>query len=121
MREITPELLADLAKVGWFKEAHLSILARADFRCEYCRQDLLASFNECFNAQLDHISPKSKGGSGEESNLAACCTTCNSLKWTYAPHGDNRVARTADAARYIREQRKVQKEMWNRYRELLGR
>ena len=72
MKETTPELLAELVKVGWFKEPHLSVLVRTDFRCEYCGQDLLASFNDCFNAQLDHIHPKSKGGSDEKSNLAAC-------------------------------------------------
>lgn len=121
MKETTPELLAELVKVGWFKEPHLSVLARADFRCEYCGQDLLASFNDCFNAQLDHIHPKSKGGSDEKSNLAACCTTCNSLKWDYAPRGDNRDERLADAGRYVREQCKVQGVMWNRYRELMGR
>jgi len=121
MKEITPELLAELAKVGWFKEPHLSVLARADFRCEYCGQDLLTSFNDWFNAQLDHIQPKSKGGSGETPNLAACCTTCNSLKWDYAPRGDNRNERVADAGRYVCEQRKVQGVMWNRYRQLMER
>jgi 5-methylcytosine-specific restriction endonuclease McrA len=121
MKEKTPELLAELAKVGWFKELHLSVLVCADFRCEYCGQDLLASFNECFNAQLDHIHPKSKGGSDEKSNLAVCCTTCNSLKWNYVPCGDNRDDRLADAGRYVREQRKVQEEMGSRYRELVRR
>ena len=121
MKETTTELLAELAKVGWFKEPHLSVLVPADSRCEYCGQDLLASFDECFNVQLGHIHPKSKGGPDEKSNLAACCTTCNSLKWDYAPRGDKRDERVADAARYVREQRNIQGAMWTKYRELMGR
>ena len=121
MKETIPELLAEFAKVGWFKAPHLSVLVRADFRCEYCGLDLLASFNDCFNAQLDHIHPRSKGGSNEESNFAACCTTCNSLKWDYVPCGEDRDERLADAGRYVREQREVQGLKWNRYRELTRR
>ena len=91
MTQVTPELIVDLLQVGGFKtELMVSILARADFRCEYCGQDLLASLTECFNAQADHIIPRSKGGPNAESNFAACCTTCNSLKWTYVPISESR-------------------------------
>ena len=121
MKGTTPDLIEELMKVGWFKEPHISILARADFRCEYCGQDLLATFNDCFNAQVDHICPKAEDGSELESNLAACCTTCNSLKWTYTPHGENRDERLADAAVHVQEQRRVQKVNWIKYRELMGR
>lgn len=98
-KEIKPELLSKPAEVGWCRNPLLSILVRADFKCEYCGLDFLASFNECFNVQLDHIQPRSNGGSEEESNLAACCTTCNSLKWAYVPRGNNRQERIAEASR----------------------
>ncbi|HEY2972623.1 MAG TPA: HNH endonuclease signature motif containing protein [Pyrinomonadaceae bacterium] len=89
--EVTPELLAELSKVGWIKDQLLLlVLARADFRCEYCGQDLVASFNDCFNAQKDHLVPKVKGGAENDENLAACCITCNALKWDYVPQGDCR-------------------------------
>ena len=121
MKSITPELIKELEKVGWFKEPNLSILAHAHFRCEYCGEDFLARFNECFHAQLDHIYPKSKGGSDEPSNLAAACVTCNALKWDYTPTGETRAEQIADAASYIQEQRKVEEAKWNRYRDLMGR
>ena len=121
MNSITPELIAELENVGWFKEVHLSILAHANFRCEYCGEDFLARFNECFHAQLDHIYPKSKGGSNEASNLAAACVTCNALKWDYVPAGETRAEQIADAARYIAEQRKTEEDKWNQYRDLMER
>ena len=111
----------EFLKVGWFRERQLSVLLRADFRCEYCGQDLLARFNECFNAQSDHIVPKSKGGDESESNLAACCITCNSLKWDFVPDGESREERIGDAARYVREQREAQEALWRKCRELMGR
>ena len=119
MKSITLELIEELKEVGWFKELHLSMLANADFRCEYCGEDFLARFNECFHAQLDHVYPKSKGGSDEPSNLAAACVTCNALKWDYTPSGKTRAEQIADAARYIQEQRRVEEEKWNKYRELM--
>lgn len=121
MKEATPEMLAELARVGSFKEPHLSALIRADFRCEYCGQDLLVSWKECFNAQLDHIQPKSKGGSDEESNLAVTCITCNSLKWDYVPCGRDRDEKLSDAGSYVRKQRNFQEEAWSKYRMLTGR
>lgn len=117
----TARLITELSAVGWFKESQLSVMLPADFRCEYCGQDLLASFNECFNAQSDHIVPKSKGGADTEWNLAACCTTCNSLKWDYVPHGESRDERIADAARYVHEQRQAQEVLWRKCRALMGR
>ena len=115
------EAIANLVAVGWFKEPHISVLLSADFRCEYCGHDLLSTFNDCFNAQADHIYPRSKGGSEEVSNLAASCTTCNSLKWDYVPIGEDRAEQIADAARYVLEQRKDQEASWIKYRELIGR
>jgi 5-methylcytosine-specific restriction endonuclease McrA len=119
MKQITPEVIAELRQVGWFKELHLSMLAKADFRCEYCGEDFLARFNECFHAQLDHITPKSKGGSDDPYNLAAACVTCNALKWDYTPTGKTREERIADAARYIRAQREAEEEKLSRYREIM--
>lgn len=120
---ITSELVPELLRVGgWFKGKSLvTVLTRADFRCEYCSQDLMSSFNECFNAQTDHIIPKSKGGSEEESNLAACCSTCNVLKWEYVPPGDSRQERVAAASKYVSEKRKEHEVFWNKYRRILKR
>lgn len=118
--EVTPELLTALHEVGWFKgKLLLRVLARADFRCEYCGQDLIASFNECFNAQKDHVVPQKLGGKDVEENLAACCLTCNALKWDYEPQGHTREEKVADAARHIQEERAKQKTLWDKYRKLI--
>ena len=117
---VTPELLAKLTEVGWIKDKLLLlVLARADFRCEYCGQDLVASFNDCFNAQKDHLVPRVKGGHDADQNLAASCLTCNALKWDYIPLGDTREAKLADARKYITEKRKEQEAFWNKYRVLM--
>lgn len=44
-------------------------------RCAYCGKEL------DYNAvTLDHVIPKSKGGTREESNLYPACQKCNGLK-----------------------------------------
>jgi len=52
-----------------------SVLARAKHRCELCgvSADVKA-------LDVDHIVPRSKGGSDDESNLQALCYTCNRAK-----------------------------------------
>lgn len=43
-------------------------------RCGYCGEVLDYFLN---NYSLDHIVPRSMGGSDKESNLRACCRQCN--------------------------------------------
>lgn len=50
------------------------VRARAGDRCEICRMHQAlqgATFH------VDHVVPRSRGGSDEEDNLALCCPTCN--------------------------------------------
>lgn len=68
MKSIGPELIAELVKVGWWKEPSLLIFARADFRCEYCGLDLLTTFKDCFNARLQH---RSAVGASQSADAAA--------------------------------------------------
>lgn len=49
------------------------ILLRDEFRCSYC--GAIAN-------QVDHITPVEHGGTDEDSNLTAACTTCNLRKGT---------------------------------------
>jgi len=60
------------------------VAARARHRCEYCRAPE-AVFN--FPFEVEHILPQSQGGTGEESNLALACRSCNLRK------SDHRVGR----------------------------
>ena len=48
-----------------------NIFIRDSYACQYCSNDA---------ESIDHIIPKSKGGSHEWSNVVACCKKCNLLK-----------------------------------------
>ena len=48
-----------------------NIFIRDSFTCQYCGDSA---------ESIDHIMPKSKGGSHEWSNVVACCKKCNLLK-----------------------------------------
>lgn len=57
---------------------HYSVVARrAGHRCEYCHAPE-AVFN--FPFDVEHIVPKSQGGSDDESNLCLACRACNLRK-----------------------------------------
>ncbi len=51
------------------------VLSRARLRCELCGVS-----NDYKALQVDHIVPRNKGGSDDESNLQALCYTCNAMK-----------------------------------------
>ena len=55
-----------------------AVFARDDWTCQYCgsRSDLT----------VDHVIPRSKGGSSEWENIVACCATCNRRKADRLPH-----------------------------------
>lgn len=65
-----------------------AVAARADHRCEYCQ---LPNRGQVATFPIDHVIPKSAGGSNEPDNLALTCPHCNSHKWT-ATHGDDPAA-----------------------------
>ena len=54
------------------------IAAAAHHRCEYCQ-----TAQKISGAQMhtEHITPASRGGRPEESNLCLACAWCNSFKW----------------------------------------
>jgi 5-methylcytosine-specific restriction endonuclease McrA len=64
------------AKGCWIrKEKRLAIYIRDNFKCCYCEKDLRNVTASDVN--LDHIVPKSYGGSNNESNLITSCKSCN--------------------------------------------
>jgi len=52
---------------------------RAGNRCEYClsHQEYILG-----RLQVDHLVPRSKGGTDDTSNLCLACELCNQYKWT---------------------------------------
>jgi len=62
-----------------------AVSARAGRRCEYCRAPE-AIFNLQF--EVEHIVPRSRGGSDGIENLALACRSCNLLKSDFQSGND---------------------------------
>lgn len=56
------------------------IFVRDGFRCQYCAKRFAPTL-----LTLDHIVPRSRGGSDEPENLAASCIPCNQRKGNRTP------------------------------------
>ena len=56
------------------------VIARADYRCEYCR---VPAYLSNFDYHIEHIIGLQHGGPNTQSNLAYCCSTCN---WKKGPN-----------------------------------
>ena len=56
------------------------VMARADYRCEYCR---VAEYLSSFEYHIEHIISLQHGGPNTEINLAYCCSPCN---WKKGPN-----------------------------------
>lgn len=51
------------------------IMAKTEHRCAYCGKKL--HYKDC---TIDHVHPRSQGGSDDLDNLVACCFFCNQAK-----------------------------------------
>ena len=54
-----------------WKDQRIRVLKRDNYTCAYCGLDA---------NQVDHIIPRSAGGSHDLDNLVACCKPCNTRK-----------------------------------------
>ena len=59
-------------------ELKAAVAVRANEQCEYCQHQ--SQFSES-SFSIDHIIPRSKGGSDDSENLAYCCQGCNNRKY----------------------------------------
>ena len=57
------------------------VSTRAGHRCEFCH---LPVRGQVATFPIDHIVPRTAGGTNELSNLALTCPHCNAHKWTAA-------------------------------------
>ena len=69
----------------WIRPAkRLAIYIRDEFRCLSCNRDLRDAAPVEIN--LDHLIPRSEGGTNDASNLVTACKRCNSARgakrWT---------------------------------------
>jgi 5-methylcytosine-specific restriction endonuclease McrA len=67
-------------KNEWEKlsEDHLKIAESQDFRCKYCKADLLATPEAFASSEWDHFIPRARGGKDEVFVLS--CHLCNRVK-----------------------------------------
>jgi len=60
----------------WIRaDKRLAIYLRDRFACIYCLRDLHDA--DPADITLDHVTPKSDGGTNSETNLVTCCRHCN--------------------------------------------
>jgi hypothetical protein len=71
------------------------VAARAGHRCEYCH---LPTRGQVATFPIDHVTPKTVGGTTDVENLALTCPHCNAYKWT-ATDGPDPVS--GDTARFF--------------------
>lgn len=57
-----------------------AVIRRAGKRCEYCQ---LPAHLQVGGFEIDHIVPRSRGGSTETTNVALACPHCNARKWAH--------------------------------------
>ncbi len=84
-----------------------AIFERDNFVCQYCGLDASKDFETWWHANLniDHVVPKSHGGTDEENNLVVACRACNLYKGS-AP------CRSLDEARKVISEKRAQAERW---------
>jgi len=59
-------------------QKRLAIYLRDNMSCVYCGVGI--EQDDSIRLSLDHITPRSKGGSNSKTNLVTCCGRCNSSR-----------------------------------------
>lgn len=110
-----------------WSESTARVYLRAKFRCEYCDLNFLESPVNFKQIEVDHIVPRSAGGTESEENLAAVCRTCNvrwKSRWNPRKQVTSQVATRADLVsacrEYVRERPKKTSEEIARILRILG-
>ncbi len=94
---------------GW--EVREYLLLKWGYRCAYCR-------GEATRWEVDHLLPRSRGGSSRITNLALACHECNQAKGdqTAAEYGHPEVQ--AEAGKPLRDAAAVNSTRWALYERL---
>jgi 5-methylcytosine-specific restriction endonuclease McrA len=120
-------IVSELVATGKWSDRFVRLSLRADFKCEYCGLDFLASPENYKQWQCDHIVPKKHGGSEDFDNIAATCRNCN---FSFKGHWDPRTQAGRDATRadlikaakwYIGERKRLTEQQIAREKVIMGR
>jgi hypothetical protein len=88
--------------VSAFSDARRAeVAARAGHRCEYCH---LPTRGQVATFPIDHVIPKTVGGTNDVENLALTCPHCNAHKWTAVEGPD---PETGEAVRFFHPRQDV--------------
>lgn len=63
-----------------YQRNRLIVLDRDNWSCSYCGVALIESKVANNAATVDHLVPRSAGGTDDVYNLVACCRVCNAKK-----------------------------------------
>ena len=58
-----------------------NLFERDKFRCQYCGRKFLPK-----ELNMDHVTPRDRGGKTNWENIVTCCLRCNSTKGNREPH-----------------------------------
>lgn len=71
---------------NWIRRPkRLKIYARDEYRCIWCTRRVALAVNSSRLATLDHVQPRSLGGSNEPTNLVTSCKRCNDTRGNKHP------------------------------------
>jgi len=83
-------------------EIRRQLIAECDSKCFYCGKIVIeACPDRNFLATVDHVIPKSKGGSDDKSNLVLACYPCNFKKDYISPEEQEEI-RWSKAIEYLK-------------------
>jgi len=94
---------------GW--EVREYLLLKWGYRCAYCHQ-------EAIRWEVDHILPRSRGGSNRVSNLALSCHACNQAKGDQTATEYGHPAVQAQAGKPLKDAAAVNSTRWSLYERL---
>lgn len=116
--KLEQEIIDKLVATRKWSPAAVRLGIRANFKCEYCGKDLLASVENYKEWNFDHIIPKKHGGTDDDENIAVACRTCNvsvKSRWNPAEHITGKPTRAkliSETREYIKLKRvELQKEI----------
>lgn len=69
-----------MVSTRWKRVRRLAIGERDGWRCFYCDEELTWG-----TLTIDHIVPRSQGGSNSINNMVSCCKACNTRKSSTDP------------------------------------